>query len=553
MDSVLNASQRAGALAAMASGGVDVLVVGGGLTGAGVAVDAATRGLTTALVESQDWAAGASSASSRLVFGWPRTPPLDPRAGVAAAREGALVTRTLAPHLVRPVTLVAPFRRPLLGRPAASVVPGIDGALGLVGGGIRAASVPRQLGRKATLERCPGLDPAACAGAVEVPEAVLDDARLVVTLVRTAVGYGALAASRASAVRWVEDGGRVAGAVVRDEESGAETLVRARWVVVATGVWGIPPGAEPAGSGVGPVVKDVRVVVRRDAVRQRSGLALSGVPAVTLVPGAGGWVLGATTSAWMGPVRYPVATRADVEGLLARANRMLRRPLAVEDVVSAGAGLRPGRRARPASVPGLLVAGASGAADYRVVAARTVDAMLGKAARKRPSLTARTPLRGAAGLDAAAAQAPHIARRFGWTTDRVTALLGRYGSDLDALLALVEHDPLLASPLVAEPRYCRAEVAFACTHEGALHLEDILTRRVRLAVEHRDRGAAAVSEVAAIAAGALGWDSARSEAEKRHYRDRVAAELDAQDQPTDAAAVRARRAAPDLTGMPGGS
>ena len=90
MDSVLNASHRAGALAAMASGGVDVLVVGGGLTGAGVAVDAATRGLTTALVESQDWAAGASSASSRLVFGWPRTPPLDPRAGVAAAAPAGL-------------------------------------------------------------------------------------------------------------------------------------------------------------------------------------------------------------------------------------------------------------------------------------------------------------------------------------------------------------------------------------------------------------------------------------------------------------------------------
>ena len=573
MDHALNPRQRTAALEGMADAeGVDVLVIGGGVTGAGIALDAATRGLRTAIVEAQDWASGTSSRSSRLVHGGLRyLYQLDVKLVAEALHERGLLLTKLAPHLVKPQPLIWPFRTPVVERGYSTLGVGLYDAMAVVGARFQ-ATVPlqRHLSKKSTLRRAPALDPTTLVGAMEYHDAKVDDARLVITLVRTAGRYGALAANRAAVVAFEKDGaGRVVGATVRDLETGEDRLVRARHVINATGVW-TEETQRLAGTGGGLKVlasKGIHIVVPRDRIRASAGLFLRTEKSVLfIVPWPSGWMIGTTDTAWYEQLRHPVPTSADIDYLLEQANRVLADTLTRDDIVGTWAGLRPllqpgtldGSRSAKVSrehtvteaAPGLVVVAGGKLTTYRVMAADAVDFALGKdQAKGRPSITHKTPLLGAVGLDAVTAQAPQVAKRFGWTVERVHGLLDRYGSNIDAVLALVEADPLLASPLVAEPRYTRAEVAFACTHEGALHLEDVLTTRVRLNTEHRDRGASALDEVAALMAAALGWDAARTASEKESYAARIAAEIAAEHQYTDAAASRARLAAPDLRPM----
>lgn len=573
MITALNAAQRAEALDAMTDAdGVDVLVIGGGVTGAGIALDAATRGLRTAIVEAQDWAAGTSSRSSRLVHGGLRyLYQLDVKLVAEALHERGLLLTKLAPHLVKAQPLLWPFRMRVIERGYSALGVGVYDAMALVGAGFR-PTVPlqRHLSRKAALRRAPALEGSGLVGAMEYHDATVDDARLVITLVRTAVRYRALAASRTAVVGLEKDArGRVVGATVRDLETGEDRRVRARHVINATGVW-TEQTQQLAGTSGGLRVlasKGIHILVPRDRIRASAGLFLRTETSVLfIVPWPHGWMIGTTDTAWHEQLRHPVPTSADLDNLLEQANRVLADKLTRDDIIGTWAGLRPllqpgtlddsktTKASREHTVtevaPGLVVIAGGKLTTYRVMAADAVDFALGRShAKRRPSITHKTPLLGAVGLDAVRAQAPAVARRFGWTIERVHALLDRYGSNLDALLALVEADPLLASPLVAEPRYTRAEVAFACTHEGALHLEDVLTTRVRLNSEHRDRGASAIHEVAAIMGSVLGWDPGRTASEKASYAARIAAELDAEHQFTDAAASRARTAAPDLRPM----
>lgn len=184
---------------------------------------------------------------------------------------------------------------------------------------------------------------------------------------------------------------------------------------------------------------------------------------------------------------------------------------------------------------------------YRVMARDAVDMALGKAeAKRRPSVTVDLPLLGGAGFEAMRNQADRLGERYGFDSERMKHLLSRYGDELPQFLALIDEDPSLGEPLAAAPRFLRAEVHRACAVEGAMHLEDILVARVRLNSESRDRGGSAVDEVAEIAASVLGWDEARTDREKAAYRARIAAEIAAEEEPTDAAAAAARLAAPSV-------
>ena len=185
---------------------------------------------------------------------------------------------------------------------------------------------------------------------------------------------------------------------------------------------------------------------------------------------------------------------------------------------------------------------------YRVMAEDAVDFALGDAAKSRPSVTAHLPLLGAEGFEGVRNQAERLGAKYGFDADRMKHLLSRYGSEVGDLLATIDEDPSLGKPLAAAPQFLRAEVYRAAAVEGALHLEDIFIARVRLNSEARDRGGAAVDEVAEIAAAALGWDAAKVEEEKANYRARIAAELAAEDQSTDAAASAARMEAHDIVG-----
>ena len=561
VDSALTTAQRSAALEAMSGEeGLDVLVVGGGVTGAGIAVDAASRGLRTGIVEMGDWASGTSSWSSKLIHGGLRYLYQLNFALVheSLTERGRLLTRT-APHLVKAQPFLWPLKHQV-ERSYSAVGIGMYDALALAGArGHQTVPVQRHLGRKGTKALAPALDTSHLAGAIQFYDARVDDARLVIDLVRTAVGLGAFAASRTTVTGFLRNGEQVTGAVVTDRESGRTHEIRARQVINATGVWteDTQDLATSAGGLKVLASKGIHVVVPKEAIDAETGIFLRTEKSVLfIIPWPRYWVIGTTDTPWSEDVAKPVATAADIDYVLAHANAVLERPVTREDVIGVYAGLRPllQPRLRPGAeasstkvsrehtvtriVPGLTAIAGGKLTTYRVMAADAVDHALGEAgAKAHPSATADLPLVGASGYHALARRAGDIARKRGWTLARVTHLLDRYGDELPALLETIDADPSLGEPLGVEPAFLRAEVAWAVTHEGAAHLEDVLLRRVRLDMERRDHGLGAADEVLEVMAPLLGWDAAAVEAEKAAYASRVEQVLAAQEQATDAAAV----------------
>ena len=567
----LTREQRAAALKEMSrEEGLDVLVIGGGITGAGIALDAASRGLRTGVVEMGDWASGTSSWSSKLVHGGLRyLYQLDlPLVREALSERGRLL-ETIAPHLVK----AQPFLWPLTHhyeRSYSAVGVGVYDALALAGArGHRTVPIQKHLGRKGARALAPALDPSRLIGAIRFYDARVDDARLVIDLIRTAVGLGALAVSRARVTGFLKDArGTVTGAAVTDLETGATHEIRAARTINATGVWTEDTQnlATDAGGLKVLASKGVHIVVPKAAIDAETGIFLRTEKSVLfIIPWPRYWVIGTTDTPWTEDVAKPVATAADIDYILQHANEVLSRPLSRDDIIGVYAGLRPllQPRLKPGAdnrlaastkvsrehtvtrvAPGLTAIAGGKLTTYRVMAADAVDHALGEAlARAHPSATARLPLVGAAGYRALAARAGAIARERGWTLARVTHLLDRYGDELPALLDSIDDDPSLGRPLGEAPAFLRAEVAWAVTHEGAAHLDDVLLRRVRLDIEHRDRGLGAAAEVLAVMAPLLGWSAAEVETERAAYAERVAQIAAAEEDTSDAeAAARLTRA-----------
>ena len=558
----LTREQRATALEQMSGAeGLDVLVVGGGITGAGIALDAAARGLRTGVVEMGDWASGTSTWSSKLIHGGLRyLYQLDFALVHEALTERGRLLETTAPHLVK----AQPFLWPLkhhYERSYSAVGVGMYDALALAGArGHRTVPIQKHLGRKGTRALAPALDPSGLVGAIRFYDARVDDARLVIDIIRTAVGLGALAASRTKVTGFLKSAhGAVTGAAVTDLATGATHEIRARRTINATGVWTEATQDLATSTGGLKVLtsKGIHIVVPKEAIDAETGIFLRTEKSVLfIIPWPRYWVIGTTDTPWTEDVSKPVATAADVDYLLEHANEVLSRPLRRSDIIGVYAGLRPllqpqlkpGAEAASTKVsrehtvtrvaPGLTAIAGGKLTTYRVMAADAVDHALGEAlARAHPCVTADLPLVGAAGYRALAAQAGAIARERGWTLDRVTHLLDRYGDELPALLASIDDDPSLARPLGEAPAFLRAEVAWAVTHEGAAHLDDVLLRRVRLDIERRDRGLGAAEEVLEVMAPLLEWSDDDVAAEREAYAERVAQIAAAEAEATDAAAV----------------
>ncbi|HHU38068.1 MAG TPA: glycerol-3-phosphate dehydrogenase/oxidase [Propionibacterium sp.] len=562
----LNPTQREQALAALADGEFDILVIGGGVTGAGAALDAATRGLRTAIVEAQDWASGTSSRSSRLVHGGLRyLYNLDFALVAEALTERGRLLTSLAPHLVKAQPFLWPLKMPIIERAYSAVGVGLYDALAVLGARGRATvPIQKHLSKAGAKRHFADLRDDALVGAIEFHDARVDDARLVINLVRSAVRHGATAASRAAVVGLTQQpDGRVTGATVRDLETGREVAVRAKAVIQATGVW-TEDTQKLARTDKGLKVlasKGIHIVVPRERIKATSGMFLRTEKSVLfIIPWRHYWVIGTTDTAWHEQLEHPVPTSADIDYVLDHANAVLSAQLTRDDIIGTYAGLRPllqpvakdekssakvsREHTTLEAAPGLVSIAGGKLTTYRVMAADAVDVALGKQrAKELPSVTAEVPLLGADGYRAVVNRTGAIAARHGWDVDRVEELADRYGSELDALLELVDADPDLGRPLGASGWYLRAEVAFACRYEGALHVEDILIQRVRLNSTTPDRGASAVDEVADIAAPLLGWDAERTASEKENYRARAAAEVAAQLESTDAAASAVRVAA----------
>jgi len=546
---------------------LDVLVIGGGVTGAGVALDAVTRGLSTAVVEAQDWAGGTSSRSSKLVHGGLRyLQMLDFHLVREALTERDLLLSRIAPHLVKPVSFLYPLEHRGWERAYVGAGVALYDTLASFSGHKRPMPLHRHLTRKGMERRFPDLRHDAAIGAIEYWDASVDDARLVATLIRTAVSYGAYAASRTQLVALqTTSGGAVTGAELVDLETGEHLEVRARQVINATGVW-TERTESLAGSEGGLRVlasKGVHIVVPRERIEGTTGLILQTEKSVLfIIPWSRYWVIGTTDTPWTLELQHPVATSADIEYILEHANAVLSRPLTREDIIGSWAGLRPllqpGTKAGTSSAkvsrehtvasptPGLTVIAGGKLTTYRIMAKDAVDFALGSRATILPSITDTIPLVGAEGLQVLQRQSRSIGQRYGWDSGRIDHLLHRYGGLLGELLELVDANPSLATPLAHAPAYIGAEVAYAASHEGVLHLDDILMHRTRLNYEQADKGVGALDEIADLVAPILGWDAARRQREIDAYRERAEAEDAAALEPDDTSAETVRLRAADL-------
>jgi glycerol-3-phosphate dehydrogenase len=560
----LGPEQRAQALVRLAAQELDVLVVGGGVTGAGTALDAATRGLSTGLVEARDWASGTSSRSSKLIHGGLRyLEMLDFALVREALKERGLLLQRLAPHLVRPVPFLYPLTRPGWERLYAGTGVATYDVMAMSSGCSRGLPRHRHLTRRHALRVAPCLKRETLVGALQYYDAQMDDARYVTTLVRTAAGYGALAANRARVVGFLREGERVVGARVQDVEQGGEYEVRARQIVNATGVWTDETQGLVGERGQFHVraSKGIHLVVPKDRIHSSTGLILRTEKSVLFViPWGRHWIVGTTDTDWDLDKAHPAASSADIDYLLAHVNSVLAVPLSRDDVQGVYAGLRPLLRGESEAtsklsrehtvahpVPGLVVVAGGKYTTYRVMAKDAVDAAVhGLDRRVAECCTEEVPLAGAEGCHALWNAREGIAARTGLHVARVEHLLGRYGSLTEELLDLIAEDSSLGRPLHAADDYLRAEVVYAASHEGARHLDDVLCRRTRISIETFDRGTLSAHEVAELMAPVLGWDEEHKRKEVAHYEKRVEAERESQRQPDDLTADAARLGAPDI-------
>ncbi len=571
----LSPDARVAAIERLESETFDVLVVGGGVVGTGCALDAATRGLSTALLEARDWAAGTSSRSSKLIHGGLRyLEQLEFGLVREALRERHLMLTRLCPHLVQPVPFLYPLTHRVWERAyAGSGVLLYDTLLPLgTRSTMREQRLPhhRHLSRRKALALAPALRKDSLIGALQYYDAQVDDARHTLTIARTAVAYGTAAATGLQVTGFLREGERVAGVRVCDRESGREFEVRARVVVNATGVWTDATQELAGGRGRFQVraSKGIHLVVPRDRLQLDTGLILRTEQSVLFViPWGRHWIIGTTDTDWRLSKAHPAASSSDIGYILDHLNAVLVTPLSREDVEGVYAGLRPllaGESEQTSKlsrehlvampVPGLVVVAGGKYTTYRVMARDAIDRAASALDRSVPGsvpecVTDAIPLVGAEGYPALWNRRLAIAEAAGLHPVRVEHLLHRYGNMIDEVLDLIRERPELAAPLPNADDYLQVEVVYSAMAEGALHLDDVLTRRTRISIEAWDRGLAAAVPAAQLMGEVLGWDDERRNREVEYYRRRVAAERDSQTQPDDTTADAARMAGGQALGL----
>ena len=510
----------------------DVLVVGGGITGCGVLLDAASRGLRAALIERDDIAVGTSSRSSGLIHGGLRY--LEQfQIGLVreALRERALLLR-LAPHLVR----LQPFLFPVYGGPWARPFFGAGLTMYDLLGAAADGGFHQHLSVEETLAAVPGLRRTGLRGAFLYHDGQEDDARFAISVVRTARAKDAVAVTRVRALRGIEENGRIIGCSVRDDLTGSEFDVHAASIIDATGVWtGRADGPFPSRDrGLVQPSRGTHIVIPRDRISSQYGLTLR-IPhrVCFLVPWPGRWVIGTTDKEDHGSPNRPTPTLAEVDEILESVNGSLGVGLTRSDVIAAFAGLRPlatDQGGSPGStvkasrehrirteLNGLVRISGGKFTTYRLMAAQTVDTALGIAkAKARPSTTAEVPIAGAAPMAELNALAAGIASESNLEPYRAKRLVERFGTQASEVIRLGRELGLLR-PLGPNIAHLEAEVVWSVREESALSVDDLLSRRTRLAQELPDRGAAVAPRVAELMGEELGWSSADQDGAVRSF------------------------------------
>jgi glycerol-3-phosphate dehydrogenase len=522
--------RREDSLRRLADEQFDVLVIGGGITGAGVALDAASRGLKTALVEKDDFASGTSSKSSKMIHGGLR---------YLQQREFRLVYENLAerqrllnnaPHLVAPL----PFLIPLFGRDGVvskTVARSYSTALWLydITGGLRIGARHKRVNKAQALAHLPTLNTEHLVAGFLYYDARADDARLTLTLARSAaLEHGAVVANYTPVVRLTTNAqGAANGAIVRPNPSdeASDITVRARVVVNATGVWADDVRAMDEGTHPHSIrpAKGVHVTVPADRLpcdiaavipvpKDRRSIFVVSWPDTDLV------YLGTTDTDYQGPLDDPSCTPEDVDYLLEAANNVTTSRLTRADVTGVWAGLRPllapakkgghvsertadlsRRHTVRTSEHGVVTVTGGKLTTYRKMAEDTVDAVvrrLGESPKSRRCITKSLRLIGATPKSKDPVAQAHP----------LSHLVGRYGTEAPAVRALADGRPELLDPVVAGLPYTGAELLYAVQEEMAQTLDDVLSRRTRAVIQRAQPTMAAASAAAALIAADMGWD-----------------------------------------------
>jgi glycerol-3-phosphate dehydrogenase len=539
-DSRLNPAQRLAALKSLAGQDFDVLIIGGGVTGVGAALDAASRGLKVALVESQDFASGTSSRSSKLIHGGLRyLEQYDFKLVREALNERELMVSSLAPHLVKPVGFLYPLHEKY--RERTYVGAGLA-LYDVLRGFQRALPWHKHLSEKKIAEIAPSLRSDLVNGAIKYFDAQVDDARHTLAIARTAARHGAVIASRLECEELVRDGKRVVGAKVRDLNSGKRITVSAKVTVMCAGVWsdelhekfGIKPGYKVAMS------KGAHIVLPKSAIKSDSGIILkTAISVLFIIPWADKWIVGTTDTPYKADRNNPVATKDDVEYIIDQANRVLHPKISADEIIGVYAGLRPlvanasdskttklsREHTVDRPVPGFVSIAGGKYTTYRVMGKDVIDLAVNDLRRiVADSVTEKIPAIGADGYFALEQQSAQLAELSGLSVETITHLLNRYGSTIEDIFRIIESDKKLAQQLTSDLPYLKAEIIYAATHEGAQSVDDVISRRTRIAFEANDGGESLASSVATLIAPILGWDATAKKASVSEFTKQLKSE-----------------------------
>lgn len=559
---------------------LDVLVVGGGVVGTAAAFDAATRGLRVGLVEAQDLAQGTSSRSSRLVHGGLRyLQMLDFKLVAEALRERDLLLKHTAPHLVRALPFVFPFEKRVVDRAFIGSGVSLYDAMSMRPGEKRPVPFHRHLSRTRLRQRFRGLRDDKFIGALEYYDAQVDDARLVLTLGRSAHSLGAHVVTRTEVLEYLRAGegddaagpaseeAPVIGVVARDRETGDRLEIHARETILASGVWtGQQQETAHVSSGLEVLAsKGIHITVPKDRIPADDHVGVitqTEKSVLFIIPMGEYWSIGTTDTAWHENISSPAPNSVDIDYVLDHVNDVLEADLTRNDVIGTWAGLRPllqpveveesksSKVSREHTVmrlaPGLSAVAGGKLTTYRVMAEDAVSFVLGDRQVHRESLTHAMPLLGGQGFSEWESRAPEISSTYGWSDTTVDRLLNRYGSLLGEVLALVDEHPELGEEVPHAAGHLGVEFAYAAISEGALHMEDLIERRTRLFHEVRDRGVAAMDDIVAIVAPLLQWNETTAAREKEAFSRIAEAHIAAESSTTDAeAAALVAAATPD--------
>ena len=544
--SSLDTEQRDEALACLAKDQFDILVIGGGVTGVGAALDAASRGLKVALVEASDIASGTSSRSSKLIHGGLRyLEQYDFKLVREALHERELMVSSLAPHLVKPLAFFYPLHEKYRERTYVGAGLALYDALR---GFKRALPGHKHISQKKIAEIAPSLRPDIVTGAIKYFDAQVDDARHTMMIARTAARHGAVIATGVKVESLIRDGKRVTGVKARDVETGKLISIKATATVMCVGIWsdqlhesfGLKPGYNVAMS------KGVHIVLPKSAIKSTEGIILKTEKSVLfLIPWANQWLVGTTDTPYTEDRSRPLADRSDVEYIINEANKVLKPKLKIEDVIGVYAGLRPlvsnnknsettklsREHTVDRSAPGFVSIAGGKYTTYRVMGKDVID-LAGVELRRivADSVTSKVPIVGADGYFALEQQVDRIAEGSGLSAESVRHLLNRYGSLISEVLELIKQDPKLAKPVTKDLPYLKAEIYYAASHEGARSIDDVLSRRTRLAFEAPNSAMDLVDDVASIIAPVLGWTAKQKKDSINAYFDIAEREIESLEQ-----------------------